>query len=59
MHNNYIHLFSTTAEFNTAYTGTTYHEPWVSYTVQNEQVDYNKETTVVTEDVTDPGAINF
>lgn len=38
----YIHLFDTEAEFNAAYNGNDYVEPWVSYTVQSDRVDYNK-----------------
>lgn len=28
----YIHLFETTSEFNEAYNGPDYKEPWVSFT---------------------------
>lgn len=38
----YIHLFKTENEFTSAYTGESYHEPWVSYTEENEKVKYNK-----------------
>ena len=37
----YIHRFNTTQEFENAYNGDKYIEPWVSYTRENEQVDYN------------------
>lgn len=37
----YIHRFNTTQEFENAYDGDKYIEPWVSYTRENEQVDYN------------------
>ena len=38
----YLHLFETENEFQSAYTGESYREPWVSYTKQAERVDYNK-----------------
>lgn len=39
----YTHLFQTTSDFNTVYEGTGYTVPWVSYTVQNSAVTYNKD----------------
>ena len=38
----YLHLFSTDNQFQSAYTGEDYKEPWVSYTEEPERVDYNK-----------------
>ena len=38
----YVHLFETVSDFNAAYKGEDYHEPWVSYVKENERVDYNK-----------------
>ena len=38
----YMHLFETQAEFESAYTGDNYNEPWVSYTIENEETRYNK-----------------
>ena len=38
----YIHLFDTASEFNEAYNGDKYLEPWVSLTEEGEQVKYNK-----------------
>lgn len=38
----YIHLFETTSEFSGNYNGSAYAEPWVSYTLENTHVDYNK-----------------
>ena len=35
----YVHLFETQADFTAAYNGSEYQEPWVSYTIQNEEVD--------------------
>lgn len=39
----YVHLFETTNEFNSAYTGEDYVEPWVSYTRESSAVTYNKD----------------
>ena len=41
----YLHHYETENAFNTAYNGSDYHEPWVSYTDETEgqeHVDYNK-----------------
>ena len=38
----YTHLFETNAQFNAAYTGDSYIEPWVSYTRESNTVAYNK-----------------
>lgn len=38
----YIHLFETASEFNEAYNGSSYEEPWVSLTEEGEKVNYNK-----------------
>ena len=43
----YIHLFETENDFNAAYNGTAYTEPWVSYTKQDENVDYNKDMRTI------------
>ena len=51
----YVHLFETQADFTAAYNGSEYQEPWVSYTIQNEEVDYNKENMSQTEIITEPG----
>jgi hypothetical protein len=40
----YIHLFGTTAEFEAAYNGESYEEPWVSYTEDSSAVTYNQNT---------------
>ena len=42
MDKSYIHLFSTTAEFDAAYNGTGYTDPWVSYTLESSALTYNK-----------------
>ena len=48
----YVHLFETVSEFNAAYEGEDYHEPWVSYVKEqgNERVDYNKSPLPVRDD---------
>ena len=38
----YLRLFSSEQEFNEAYNGEEYIEPWTSYILENERVDYNK-----------------
>lgn len=38
----YIHLFGATSEFNEAYNGKSYEEPWLSLTEEGEKVNYNK-----------------
>ena len=38
----YLHLFDTVSAFTQEYNGEAYIEPWVSYTEENEHVDYNK-----------------
>ena len=38
-----IHLFNTQSEFEEAYNGNKYIEPWVSYTEQEARVNYNKQ----------------
>lgn len=43
----YIHLFETENDFNAAYNGTAYTEPWVSYTKQGESVNYNKDIRTI------------
>jgi hypothetical protein len=39
---NYLHLFEDASEFNTAFSGEDYHEPWVSFTKETSAVTYNK-----------------
>lgn len=39
---NYVHLFDTTSQFDGEYNGDAYDEPWLSYTFENEKVNYNK-----------------
>ena len=44
----HLRLFNTASEFNEAYNGDSYDEPWVSLTMENEKVDYNKEKLIKT-----------
>ncbi len=44
----FLHRYQTLSDFNTDYNGSAYQEPWVSYTTQNEQVDYNKIKVIFT-----------
>lgn len=39
---NYVHLFNTASQFDGEYNGDAYDEPWLSYTFENEKVNYNK-----------------
>ena len=39
----HINLFQTNAEFNAAYNGSSYVEPWVSFTMENSGMSFNKE----------------
>ena len=41
----YLHLYHTQEQFETAYDGSDYLEPWVSFTEDVERVDYNKQQT--------------
>ena len=38
----YLHLFENVSDFNAAYNGADYYEPWVSYTIEDENLHYNK-----------------
>ena len=38
----YLHLYDTESVFQPDYNGSVYHEPWVSLTVENHKVNYNK-----------------
>ena len=38
----YLHRFETVSAFTEEYTGSGYTEPWVSYTKENQKVDYNR-----------------
>ena len=38
----FLHHYQTDETFNADYYGTAYTEPWVSLTVENSHVDYNK-----------------
>ena len=57
----YIHYFETNSEFEEAYNGEAYAEPWVSYTEQSEKVNYNKnfKTVPFTIEALESGAISW
>ena len=38
----YIHKFKTDSDFQEEYSGEKYKEPWASWTVENDEVNYNK-----------------
>ena len=38
----YIHKFKTDSDFQEEYNGEKYKEPWASWTVENDEVNYNK-----------------
>ena len=38
----FLHLFETVSAFTEQYNGEAYEEPWVSYTEENNNVNYNK-----------------
>ena len=39
----YLHSFGTDTQFEAAYNGNDYIEPWVSYTRENHEVNFNKQ----------------
>ncbi len=41
-HTEYVHLIDTVTNFEDKYYGDWYHEPWVSLTLEDEKVHYNK-----------------
>lgn len=38
----HLHSYLTDSEFQAAYNGSDYNEPWASYTIEEEEVNYNK-----------------
>lgn len=42
----FLHKFDTDVQFESAYTGDTYEEPWVSYTVETREVNFNYKPTI-------------
>ena len=38
----YLYIYSAASEFIEDYYGEEYHEPWVSVTIETEEVNYNK-----------------
>ena len=56
----YIHLFDTVSHFEDQYDGNGYQEPWVSYTIENDEIDYNKKNyreMPLTFEITSPGIV--
>lgn len=47
LENSYIHHYETTQQFETAYNGSDYVAPWVSYTEDADQVTYNHTERIV------------
>lgn len=43
----FLHKYQTVTAFTQDYNGTGYTEPWVSLTVENDKVDYNKNLTII------------
>ena len=43
----YLHKFENLEDFNAAYYGEDYHEPWVSFVTENGQVNYNNKIEYV------------
>ena len=41
----YLHRYEADSAFTPDYEGSYYHEPWVSYTIENKEVHYNKRST--------------
>ena len=61
----YMHYFESANTFDVAYNGDEYHEPWVSLTMQNRDVHYNKNKEIplkempLTFEVLSPGELFF
>lgn len=47
----YIHLFQTDQEFEDAYFGEEYLEPWVSYTVESDNIGMNKRIFIPADEI--------
>ena len=61
----YMHYFESANTFDVAYNGDEYHEPWVSLTMQNRDVHYNKNKEIplkempLTFEILSPGELFF
>lgn len=55
----WVHLFQTESEFNSAYTGENYHEPWVSYTEELSATSFNKILVPCHHDYVEIGGIKW
>lgn len=51
----YVHLYDTRAEFDADYNGDVYHEDWVSYIIETEEVHYNKMLVMSVQELIDNG----
>ena len=51
----YLHFYTTDSEFEADYNGSVYHEDWVSYTLENEEVHYNKDLEMSVQELIDNG----
>jgi hypothetical protein len=51
----YLHFYRTDSEFEADYNGSVYHEDWVSYTLENEEVHYNKDLEMSVQELIDNG----
>lgn len=51
----YLHLYDTKAEFDADYDGDVYHEDWVSYIIETEEVHYNKMLVMSVQELIDNG----
>lgn len=47
MANKYLHLFETEQDFQDAYYGNEYEEPWVSLIIATKNVDYNRPSSQI------------
>lgn len=51
----FLHFYETNAEFEADYNGSIYHEDWVSYTVETDEVHYNKDLKMSVQELIDAG----
>ena len=51
----YLHRYEADSAFTSDYNGSYYHEPWVSYTIENKEVHYNKRKTMTVSELFENG----
>ena len=51
----FLHLYQANQDFESEYNGEAYHEDWVSYTVDTEEVHYNKQMSMTVQELIDAG----